>query len=139
MLVDVWQDFCCVKLVSWGDSCQATPLLCKVGTSSSSSCSTTVFLQVEFLYVLKSNLGRTRCRCQVYDRKAVRIESKQDIFMGGQGTACTHTLIAKVAYNPTSDNSWEPRENIHAEKLIKEFQSRVQKPNKHKGRRRIKG
>ena len=25
---------------------------------------------------------------------------------------------------PTSDNSWEPRENIHAEELIKEFQIR---------------
>ena len=43
-----------------------------------------------------------------------------------------HYLV-KWKGNPTSDNSWEPRENIHADELIKEFQSRMTKTKK--GRR----
>ena len=37
-----------------------------------------------------------------------------------------HFLVKWKGY-PTSDNSWEPRENIHAEELIKEFQKREAK------------
>ena len=50
----------------------------------------------------------------------------------------TYYLVKWKGY-PMSDNSWEPWENIHADELIKEFQSRAQKTNKDKGRRKIKG
>ena len=36
-----------------------------------------------------------------------------------------HYLVKWKGY-PMSDNSWEPKENISADDLIKEFQSRVQ-------------
>ena len=50
----------------------------------------------------------------------------------------TYYLVKWKGY-PMSDNSWEPWENIHVDELIKEFQSRAQKTNKDKGRRKIKG
>jgi hypothetical protein len=44
-----------------------------------------------------------------------------------------HYLVKWKGY-PTSDNSWEPRENVHAEELIKEFQAR-KRTNKDKERK----
>ena len=41
----------------------------------------------------------------------------------------TYYLVKWKGY-PTSDNSWEPRENIHAEELIREFQKRNSKPRR---------
>ena len=41
----------------------------------------------------------------------------------------TYYLVKWKGY-PTSDNSWEPRENIHAEELIREFQKRNSKPKR---------
>ena len=38
-----------------------------------------------------------------------------------------HYLVKWKGY-PVSDNSWEPKENIHAEALIKEFEKRSSKP-----------
>ena len=49
----------------------------------------------------------------------------------------TYYLVKWKGY-PTSDNSWEPQENIHVDELIKEFQSR-KSTNKDKGRKKIKG
>ena len=49
----------------------------------------------------------------------------------------TYFLVKWKGY-PTSDNSWEPQENIHADKLIEEFQNR-ELTNKNKGRKKIKG
>ena len=49
----------------------------------------------------------------------------------------TYYLVKWKGY-PTSDNSWEPRENIHVDELIREFQSR-RSTNKNKGRKKIKG
>ena len=49
----------------------------------------------------------------------------------------THYLVKWKGY-PMSDNSWEPRENIQVDELIKEFQSR-KSTNKDKGRKKIKG
>jgi hypothetical protein len=45
-----------------------------------------------------------------------------------------HYLVKWKGY-PTSDNSWEPEENVHAEKLIKEFHKRNPK---HSNTRRQK-
>ena len=49
----------------------------------------------------------------------------------------TYYLVKWKGY-PTSDNSWEPQENIHADKLIKEFHSRKSR-NKSKEKKKIKG
>ena len=49
----------------------------------------------------------------------------------------TYDLVKWKGY-PTSDNSWEPQENIHVDELIREFQSR-RSTNKNKGRKKIKG
>ena len=65
------------------------------------------------------------------------VEKIIDMKQMGRGRK-TYYLVKWKGY-PTSDNSWEPRENIHADELIKEFQSRAQKTNKDKGRRKIKG
>ena len=65
------------------------------------------------------------------------VEKIIDMKQMGRGRK-TYYLVKWKGY-PTSDNSWEPRENIHADELIKEFQNRAQKTNKDKGRRKIKG
>ena len=49
----------------------------------------------------------------------------------------TYYLVKWKGY-PTSDNSWEPQENIHADELIKEFQER-RSTNKSKEKKKIKG
>ena len=49
----------------------------------------------------------------------------------------TYYLVKWKGY-PTSDNSWEPWENIHADELIKEFQER-RSTNKSKEKKKIKG
>ena len=54
----------------------------------------------------------------------------------GQGHK-TYYLVKWKGY-PTSDNSWEPEENIHAEELITEFQKKNSKPNINKGRKAIR-
>ena len=41
----------------------------------------------------------------------------------------TYYLVKWKGY-PTSDNSWEPRENIHVEELIREFQKQNSKPKR---------
>ena len=66
-----------------------------------------------------------------------KVEKIIDMKQMGRGRK-TYYLVKWKGY-PMSDNSWEPRENIHADELIKEFQSRAQKTNKDKGRRKIKG
>ena len=66
-------------------------------------------------------------------------EVEKIIDMKRMGQGCKTYYLVKWKGYPTSDNSWEPRENIHADELIKEFQSRAQKTNKDKGRRKIKG
>jgi hypothetical protein len=45
-----------------------------------------------------------------------------------------HFLVKWKGY-PTSDNSWEPRENLHADELIAEFQKKGPKPNRTKARK----
>ena len=50
------------------------------------------------------------------------VEKIIDMKQMGRGHK-TYYLIKWKGY-PTSDNSWEPRENIHAEELIREFQNR---------------
>ena len=65
------------------------------------------------------------------------VEKIIDMKQMGRGRK-TYYLVKWKGY-PTSDNSWEPQENIHADELIKEFQNRTLKINKDKGRRKIKG
>ena len=65
------------------------------------------------------------------------VEKIIDMKQMGRGRK-TYYLVKWKGY-PTSDNSWEPWENIHADELIKEFQNRAQKTNKDKGRKKIKG
>ena len=65
-------------------------------------------------------------------------EVEKIINMKQMGRGCkTYSLVKWKGY-PTSDNSWELWENIHADELIKEFQSRMLKTNKDKGRKKIK-
>jgi hypothetical protein len=45
-----------------------------------------------------------------------------------------HFLVKWKGY-PTSDNSWEPKENLHADELIEEFQKKGPKPNRTKARK----
>jgi hypothetical protein len=45
-----------------------------------------------------------------------------------------HFLVKWKGY-PTSDNSWEPKENLHADELIEEFQKKGPKPNRTKTRK----
>jgi hypothetical protein len=48
-----------------------------------------------------------------------------------------HFLVKWKGY-PTSDNSWEPKENLHADELIAliaEFQKKGPKPNRTKARK----
>jgi hypothetical protein len=51
-----------------------------------------------------------------------------------KGRGCKLHYLVKWKGYPTSDNSWEPRENIHAEALIKEFHERNSKHIKTKAR-----
>ena len=66
-----------------------------------------------------------------------KVEKIIDMKQMGQGHK-TYYLVKWKGY-PTSDNSWKPKENVHADELIKEFQSRMLKTNKDKGRKKIKG
>jgi hypothetical protein len=59
------------------------------------------------------------------------VERILDMKQKGRGHK-THYLIKWKGY-PTSDNSWEPEENVTATKLITEFKTRK---NKAKGRKR---
>ena len=45
-----------------------------------------------------------------------------------------HYLVKWKRY-PTSNNSWEPRENLHAEELIKEFQERRRQTKQNKSKK----
>ena len=45
-----------------------------------------------------------------------------------------HFLVKWKGY-PTSDNSWEPQENLHADKLIVEFYKKNPKTKTNKTRR----
>ena len=64
------------------------------------------------------------------------VEKIIDMKQMGRGRK-TYYLIKWKGY-PTSDNSWEPQENIHADELIKEFQNK-KSTNRDKGRKKIKG
>jgi hypothetical protein len=61
------------------------------------------------------------------------VEKILDAQQRGRGRK-THFLVKWKGY-PTSDNSWEPRENLHADELITDFYKRSPKPNKTKARK----
>jgi hypothetical protein len=61
------------------------------------------------------------------------VEKILDAQQRGRGRK-THFLVKWKGY-PTSDNSWEPRENLHADELIADFYKRSPKPNKTKARK----
>jgi hypothetical protein len=58
------------------------------------------------------------------------VEKILDMKQKGQGRK-THYLIKWKGY-PTSDNSWEPAENVQAKDLIKEYKEEQRKTNKKK-------
>jgi hypothetical protein len=58
------------------------------------------------------------------------VEKILDAQQRGRGHK-THFLVKWKGY-PTSDNSWEPRENLHADELIADFYKRSPKPNQTK-------
>jgi hypothetical protein len=59
-----------------------------------------------------------------------KVEKILDMKQKGQGCK-THYLIKWKGY-PTSDNSWEPVENVQAKDLIKEYKEEQRKANKKK-------
>jgi Chromo (CHRromatin Organisation MOdifier) domain len=61
-----------------------------------------------------------------------KVEKIIDMKQMGRGRK-THYLVKWKGY-PTSDNSWEPRETIHMEALIKEFHKRNSKHTRTKAR-----
>jgi hypothetical protein len=61
------------------------------------------------------------------------VEKILDAQQRGRGRK-THFLVKWKGYS-TSDNSWEPRENLHADELIADFYKRSPKPNKTKARK----
>jgi hypothetical protein len=61
------------------------------------------------------------------------VEKIIDMKQMGRGRK-THYLIKWKGY-PTSDNSWEPKENVRAPELIREFHEKNPKPNKTKGKK----
>jgi hypothetical protein len=52
-----------------------------------------------------------------------------------RGRGCKMHFLVKWKGYPTSDNSWEPKENLHADELIAEFQKKGPKPNRTKARK----
>jgi hypothetical protein len=58
------------------------------------------------------------------------VEKIIDMKQKGRGRK-THYLIKWKGY-PTSDNSWEPEDNVNAKELIREYQTRR---NKARGRK----
>jgi hypothetical protein len=62
-----------------------------------------------------------------------KVEKILDMKQKGRGHKM-HYLIKWEGY-PTSDNSWEPEENIQAKDLIKEYKEEQQRQSKGKGRR----
>ncbi len=44
-----------------------------------------------------------------------------------RGRGCKMHFLVKWKGYPTSDNSWEPRENLHADKLIMEYNKKKQR------------
>jgi hypothetical protein len=61
------------------------------------------------------------------------VEKILDAQPRGQGRKM-HFLVKWKGY-PMSDNSWEPKENLHADELITEFQKKSPKPNRTKARK----
>ena len=57
-------------------------------------------------------------------------EVEKIIDMKQMGRWCKTYYLVKWKGYPMSDNSWEPRENVHAEELIREFQKRNSKPRR---------
>ena len=52
-----------------------------------------------------------------------------------RGRGCKmHFLVKRKGY-PTSDNSWEPQENLHADELIAEFYKKNPKTKTNKMRK----
>ena len=60
------------------------------------------------------------------------VEKILDVWPQGRGRKM-HYLVKWKGY-PTSDNSWEPRENIHVDELIEEFQERRKQTKQNKNR-----
>jgi Chromo (CHRromatin Organisation MOdifier) domain len=61
------------------------------------------------------------------------VEMILDVQPQGRGRKM-HYLVKWKGY-PTSDNSWEPKENVHVEELIKEFYKRNPKHGNTKKRK----
>jgi hypothetical protein len=59
-----------------------------------------------------------------------KVEKILDMKQKGRGRKM-HYLIKWKGY-PTSDNSWEPAENVQAKDLIKEYKEEQRKTNKRK-------
>src|SRR6266702_7431727 len=54
-----------------------------------------------------------------------KVEKILDVQPRGQG--CKMHFLVKWKGYPTSDNSWEPKENLHADKLIAEYNKKKQR------------
>ena len=61
------------------------------------------------------------------------VEKILDMKPRGRGRKM-HFLIKWKGY-PTSDNSWEPEENLHAEELVQQFKEKQRRTNKTKAKR----
>jgi Chromo (CHRromatin Organisation MOdifier) domain len=59
-------------------------------------------------------------------------EVKKIIDMKHKGKGHKHYYLVKWKGHPTSNNSWEPRENIQVEELIREFHKKNSKQIKTK-------